>query len=224
MSVILSFKLDNMVFSEDEKKIFVVPAKTERFKIGELNIAGAGKYKFSYNFKDNYGDATLTRYDTAYAYDLPFAKGKPFQLWQGYNGSFSHQNENALDFTMPEGTEVLAAREGIVIKVVQNNTESCGQKDCAQYNNLVKILHPDGTIATYAHIKYNGAKVKPGDIVKKSDLIAYSGNTGWSSGPHLHFLCNMPTMAGSTSIATKFRLDNGTAAFLEEKKTYTRNY
>ena len=44
-------------------------------------------------------------------------------------------------------------------------------------------MHPDGTFATYAHIKYNRAKCKVGDTVKRGDVIALSGNTGWTSGP-----------------------------------------
>src|SRR5262249_35417178 len=151
-------------------------------------------------------------------YDLPFQKGKNYLVFQGYNGSFSHKNENSIDFTMPEGSEILAARDGIVVKVVQNNTESCPGEECKKYNNMIFILHPDGTFADYAHIRYNGSKVKVGDSVKKRDVIAYSGNVGWSSGPHLHFGCFIPDFGKWITIPTKFRIDNGDkSAFLEEK-------
>ncbi len=74
--------------------------------------------KFSYKYKTALGDITIKKYDTSFAYDLPFQKGKLFRVYQGYNGVFSHQNEKAIDFTMPEGTEILAAREGMVVQIV----------------------------------------------------------------------------------------------------------
>ena len=152
VSVRFDFVLTNLLFSED-KKLFVVPAQTEKYKIGELTVDKSGSYKFNFNYQTTLGDVTLASFDQSFLYDLPFQKGKNFRVFQGYNGSFSHQNENALDFTMPEGTEVTAAREGKVVKVVQSNTQSCPTEDCAQYNNSVTIMHPDGTFATYAHIK-----------------------------------------------------------------------
>jgi len=51
----------------------------------------------------------------------------------------------------------------------------------------VRILHEDGTYGEYAHLNRNSIRVKPGDIVRRGEYIADSGNTGFSSGPHLHF-------------------------------------
>jgi murein DD-endopeptidase MepM/ murein hydrolase activator NlpD len=51
----------------------------------------------------------------------------------------------------------------------------------------VRILHDDGTHAVYAHLNWNTIRVKPGDAVERGEYIADSGNTGFSSGPHLHF-------------------------------------
>ncbi|WP_309997394.1 M23 family metallopeptidase [Chryseobacterium sp. 2987] len=53
----------------------------------------------------------------------------------------------------------------------------------------------DGTFAQYYHLKENGVKVNLGDQVKKGDVIALSGNTGWCNGPHLHFVCYIPNLA-----------------------------
>jgi murein DD-endopeptidase MepM/ murein hydrolase activator NlpD len=146
-------------------------------------------------------------------------------VFQGYNGSFSHQNEKALDFTMPEGTEVVAAREGVVIKVLQDNTESCPREECKKFNNYVSVYHSDGTFGIYNHIKYMGSLVKVGDTVKKGDHIALSGNTGFTSGPHLHFVCYIPGVPMPTTVATFFRTDNGSKKeLLVEKKTYLKNY
>jgi len=56
-----------------------------------------------------------------------------------------------------------------------------------QFNNYVLIRHEDGTLGHYCHLQKGGCLVKPGQLVKTGDAIARSGNTGFSSGPHLHF-------------------------------------
>ena len=226
VSILLDLNLTNMVFTQGKIKTLVIPEKTAKYKLGELSIATPGeKYKYSYSSHYNFGDITINNYDTSYEYDLPYSKGKRFLLFQGYNGSFSHQNENALDFTMPEGTEILAARDGIVIKIVDNNSESCPQQECSKYNNYVMVYHSDGTFANYVHIRFGGSKVKPGDQIKKGELIALSGNTGWSSGPHLHFSCSLPGITKRETIMTKFKINNGsTAEYLIEKGIYLKDY
>lgn len=226
VSISLDLDLTNMSFSGGSKKLFIVPSKNEKFRIGDITIDKDGsRYKFSYNYKYTMGDVSITDFDRSFEYDLPFQKGKSFRVFQGYNGSFSHQNENALDFSMPEGTEITAARDGVVVQVVQNNTRSCATEECKQYNNYVTILHSDGSFATYAHIKHNGSKVKPGDAVKKGDVIAYSGNTGWSSGPHLHFVCFTALFEKRNTLETKFKIDKGEqAVLLKQGNSYTRDY
>jgi murein DD-endopeptidase MepM/ murein hydrolase activator NlpD len=215
-----------MRFSNSSQKIIVVPARAAWYKIGELDVVNLREpYRFGYQFKYNYGDATINTADTSVLYDLPFAKEKTFYVNQGYNGKFSHQGENALDLTMPEGTEIMAAREGIVVKVVQENNQSCALEVCKKYNNSVLIYHSDGSFAEYAHISFNGSLVKVGDKVKKNDIIAHSGNTGWSAGPHLHFVAFLPGMEKRRSIATKFRTGDGqSSSFLEEKQAYSKYY
>jgi murein DD-endopeptidase MepM/ murein hydrolase activator NlpD len=223
-SVSITFDLTNMNFSEGNQKIFVIPAQAIKYKIGELKPARPASYKFSYKYQLAMGDVTKSP-DKNYVYDLPFKKGSSFRMFQGYNGRFSHAGENSLDFTMPEGTEIVAAREGKVVEVVQNNTQSCPRPECEKYNNYIMILHPDGSFANYVHIKYNGARFKPGDEVKKGDVIAYSGNVGYSSGPHLHFICFTGGFDKWQSFETKFRVDKGdNPVILQEGVTYAKNY
>jgi murein DD-endopeptidase MepM/ murein hydrolase activator NlpD len=172
------------------------------------------------------GNIWKMEYDENYIYDLPYAQKEKFLLSQGYNGSLSHQNQNALDFDMPQGTEILAAREGYVIELKQDSNTGCPEKKCANQGNCIKIIHSDGTIAEYYHLKMRSSKVKFGDKVEKGQTIALSGNTGWSTGAHLHFMCYLPRPKGKNiSIETLFRIDNGDKAkFLNSGNTYRRNY
>lgn len=226
VSVSLDLDLTNLSFKGGQQKVFVIPERANKWKLGELDVLFRNEmYRYSFRFHFNLGDINKVEYDTAYQYDLPYLKGERFRVFQGYNGALSHQNENALDFGMPEGTEIAAAREGIVIKVVENNTESCPQEECKKFNNYITVYHSDGTMAEYTHIKYNGSTVEVGDRIKKGDLIGYSGNTGWSSGPHLHFICFLPGLEKRRSIRTRFKIDDGSKAeYLEEKVIYLRDY
>jgi murein DD-endopeptidase MepM/ murein hydrolase activator NlpD len=86
-------------------------------------------------------------------------------------------------------------------------------------------MHPDGTFGQYTHIQTNSAKVKLGDVVKKGAVIAQSGNVGWSSGPHLHFMVFRGSFDKWQTLETKFRVDDsGSAVLLKEGTSYTRNY
>ncbi|MHC8950114.1 M23 family metallopeptidase [Sphingobacterium hungaricum] len=225
-SLLLQFKLTNLAFDNDNYSIFVLPAKTKRYKIGNLTVQNPRlKNSFSYTTKTTKGDVLLDVKTNAVVYDLPYKKGNSFKVSQGYNGNLSHKNEFALDFTMPIGTEILAAREGTVIEVVQHNTKSCPQEECKKFNNYITVLHNDGSFASYVHINYNGARCKVGEVINRGDVIALSGNTGWSSGPHLHFVCFFGGFDAVRSFETKFKLNDGSlVSVLDEGKSYLRDY
>ena len=87
---------------------------------------------------------------------------------------------------MPVNTKILACRDGIVVRVVKKNSKRCDEPKCAEFNNLIKILHDDGTIMQYLHFRKNGVRVRVGQKVKKGEHIGFSGNVGWSTAPHLH--------------------------------------
>lgn len=226
VSILFDFNNTNLSANILTNQIVVVAAKAVNQKIVVLSVENANQsYKVSYKYKYNIGDATITNYDSLYAYDLPFQKGNSFKIFQGYNGALSHKNEYALDFTMPIGTPVVCARDGLVTAVVDNNDKTCASPSCMQYNNYITIFHSDGTYAKYTHIDTDGARVKVGQQVSKGTVIALSGNIGYSTGPHLHFECCLPAIAGKKTIPTYFKInDDNNFQKLEEGKFYTKNY
>ena len=124
-------------------------------------------------------------------YRAPFAIANEFVISQAFPVGETHRTPDsryAVDIAMPIGTDIYAAREGLVFEVASTNFRGGldPARDAASAN-LVRILHDDGTHAVYAHLNWNSIRVKPGDFVERGEYIADSGNTGFSSGPHLHF-------------------------------------
>lgn len=226
VSIKVTFDLKNLNSSAGTEHIFILPANSEKNKLSSLSIIKKGKkYSYSTQEKSNYGDHLDTDYDKDLSYYLPFEKNKAIKVNQGYNGTFSHQNKKQLDFKMPIGTKIVSARKGTVIKVVDLNNKTCPTEACKKYANYILIHHDDGTFAEYAHIKRKGAKVKVGEVVKAGQLIALSGNVGWSTGPHLHFSVFFQRLNGRDHLETKFKTGAGDdSKLLVEKEYYERNY
>ncbi|AVQ07803.1 M23 family peptidase [Xanthomonas vasicola pv. vasculorum] len=122
-------------------------------------------------------------------YQLPF-RGVPVQVAQGFGGHFSHAdppNWYAVDFAMPQGTPVLAARGGVVMQVQRDVVDNSPNDPAAGGGNLVRVLHADGSMAIYAHLAPDGVAVRPGQALCIGERLGASGNTGFSTAPHLHF-------------------------------------
>jgi murein DD-endopeptidase MepM/ murein hydrolase activator NlpD len=152
--------------------------------------------KFEYSLGDPVGASM------AYRYPLPW-RGGPFRVSQGANGQYSHfgpKNRYAIDIAMPEGTPIIAARGGTVIKT--ENSQSGRGTDAS--GNFVRVLHDDGTMGVYLHLKQGSVSVREGQRVAVGSPLALSGNTGNSSGPHLHFVVQRNTGMGLVSIPYQF--------------------
>lgn len=150
-------------------------------------------------------------------YAMPFKPGR-YVVMQGPRGSYSHfagsESENAVDWTAPEGTVVCAAREGRVVGVRQDSTVGGPDRKLRPFANYIIIKHADGTFADYVHLKPGGALVKMGDEVTVGQPIGLSGQTGFTSAPHLHFSV-FQAIDGKKKITLPFRLKTDHGTFTE---------
>jgi len=128
-------------------------------------------------------------HDDAYLYRLPYGDEASFRIIQGYGAKLSHRGAErfTLDFGMPVGTPVHAARDGVVVLVEDSHDAGCAREECGRFANFVVVLHSDGTTGEYFHLEHGSAQVRVGERVERGKQIARSGNTGFSTAPHLHF-------------------------------------
>jgi murein DD-endopeptidase MepM/ murein hydrolase activator NlpD len=125
--------------------------------------------------------------DKSHVYSLPFTKGGRFLLVQAYNSKMSHTNEISLDFKMKKGSKICAARGGVVAAIKEDSDEGGLKDEYLSKGNHIIIKHNDGSEAMYWHLQKDGVLVNVGDPVLQGGLIGYSGNTGYTAFPHLHF-------------------------------------
>jgi murein DD-endopeptidase MepM/ murein hydrolase activator NlpD len=161
----------------------------------------------------------VTKNIDSYIYDLPFKKGTKYKVVQGYGGRFSHNNKAALDFNMPEGTPVYAARGGTIYSFKNDSDEGGLLPKYNRKANYIIIKHSDGSFGCYWHLQKDGVLVKKGIVVKRQ-LIGYSGSTGFVLRPHLHFAVKRRLNYEKDSfIRTKFRTAKG-IQLLKQGETY----
>jgi len=145
----------------------------------------------------------------------PFAADRSYPVSQGFDGGTTHLDEEsryAIDIVMPEGSPVHAARDGVVIDVEEDFRDGGLEDRFADKANHVRVLHADGTMALYAHLAMASVIVRPGARVRAGQLLARSGNTGLSSGPHLHFAIQQNAGMRLVSLPFEFALADGRRA------------
>ena len=201
--------------------VFVIKAHAS-VKYAKLFFRASGaRYSIAYKWIIGSKDAKHKR---NYLYRLPYARGESHMVSQGFNGKSTHKGHSqyAVDFKMDIGTKVYAARGGIVVKTKEDSNKHGFAKAFAKYGNYVTILHSDGTFGTYYHLKKGGVLVNVSQRVERGEPLGYSGNTGYTSGPHLHFAVFKATATMKTkSLPIRFIAASGIVK--EPKiKTYYR--
>ncbi len=164
---------------------------------------------------------SVTKNTDSYEYQLPFDKGDRHRVVQGYGGLFSHSHIAALDFEMPIGTPVYAAREGIIFSYKDDSDEGGPFSKYKNKANYIIIKHDDGSFGCYWHLKKNGVLVKSGRVAA-GQQIGISGATGQVLRPHLHFSVKRKLNYQMNSfVKTKFKTSMG-IVLLENGESYER--
>jgi murein DD-endopeptidase MepM/ murein hydrolase activator NlpD len=183
----------------------LLPAK-KRVLISRIEPGAGQVASYSVGMTAMPGDPTAMPDDVVYS--LPVDENSGWELGQAFHGGFSHtdeQNRYAVDLIVNEGIPILAARGGVVMQV-ESGFDKAGlsKRKFAERANVVRVLHDDGSMAVYAHLKENGIYVRVGERVNVGQQIAISGNTGFSSGPHLHFC--LQVNRGMRLVSVPFRM------------------
>jgi murein DD-endopeptidase MepM/ murein hydrolase activator NlpD len=181
---------------------------------GLLLLSAGGLFLFYYQ-------SSYTKNIDPVVYELPFSPGEKHRVVQGYGGLFSHHHAAALDFEMPVGTAVYAARGGIIAAYKDDNTEGGPFASYKRKANYIMILHDDGSFGCYWHLDTNGVLIKNGRV-SAGQQIGISGATGQVLRPHLHFSVKSKLNYEMNSfVQTKFRTTNG-VLILENGQSYQR--
>lgn len=119
-------------------------------------------------------------------YKFPLKK-EDFSSYGSNSPAHTGRFKYAIDFTVPEGTQIYASLNGEIVFVKNNSNVGGNDEKYNELGNRIVIKHNNCEYSAYEHLRYKGVVVSKGQKVKTGQLIGYSGNTGWSHKPHLHF-------------------------------------
>lgn len=217
ISVEFSTKAVNMK-PQKHKMLKVVPRG--RTALMTLTAVPGKRFTYEYDYVWHWGKAGAV-HDDRISYRMPYEAGSRYSLFQGPDGSLSHRGKFAYDFPMKRGTPICAARAGLVVQVVDGFGEGGADDRFRDQVNKINVLHDDGTFAEYVHLQRGSMRVKILDRVVAGTILALSGNSGWTTGPHLHFEV-WRRMAGAPrqTLPVKFQTNGRTNVVLQTDQWY----
>ena len=191
---------------------FVVPGQTERSLLGVGALDPTRGFRFRLQLESVPGAPVPEPIEDLVLHP-PWRASESFPISQGFHGEQTHHgpdSEFAIDVVMPVGTDILAARDGVVMDVEEDfNRGGANLEAFADKANHVRILHADGSMAMYAHLDLASVTVRRGGRVRAGQKIASSGNTGFTTGPHLHFVVQQNVGMKLQSLPFRFFLPGG---------------
>ncbi len=195
----------------------VLPGRSQTELLRVVRQEDALRMSFDYRYQHIPGDPAAQHLPTE-PYRLPFSAASSYLVSQAYPDFATHgdpSSQYAIDFEMPIGTPIHSARAGVVIEVASDFYQSGIDVDVdGPRANVVRVLHDDGTMSVYAHLNWNSIRVVPGQYVGRGEYIADSGNTGFSTGPHLHFAIQRNGDGSLVSVPAEFTGPGGSVVTL----------
>jgi len=194
-----------------------------RQQLVQLTHDGAGAPDFRYTWKAILGMPGAQHLPHE-PYRAPFAIGASYLVSQAFPTRITHDTpeaQYAVDIALPDGTPVYAAREGTVINLRHDSFRGAATPLLLDQANMVEILHDDGTIGVYAHLHWDSVRVQPGQHVQRGEYIADSGNTGFTTGAHLHFAVIRNAGMAAISVPIQFAGPGATAVTPQQSMMLT---
>lgn len=212
ISIAIEFELENKSAAGGRVQRHVVLPNSDQLltELKTIDPYQPSKYEYSFRYQNGNIDS---EHNESVVYQLPYENGQAFYVGQSCNTSGSHQggsNGEAVDFIMPVGTPVHAARDGVVVDYYRLSNSGGVSSMHKDKGNFIEIKHNDGTVANYHHLRLMGVRAEKGQSVKRGELIGLSGNTGFSTGPHLHFAVTKLSSVGIVeSVKVRFQAKRG---------------
>jgi len=222
VTFIIDFNTRNLKHNHQANTLHVLAPKESKALESLTKIHSYLPWRYRYHIEFMPGKLEA-QHDNNAVYTLPYQEGMSHRVVQSYGGTISHKGDDhyAVDFAMHRGTRVHAARAGIVASTKNDSQTTGSTEEFLDLANHIIIEHDDGTLGEYAHLKYEGVLVEVGDRIEQGQLIGYSGNTGYSKGPHLHFAVRRVTSAQeSVTIPVRFLTSQGVVSQLKPHMRY----